>query len=85
MAEENVLRIRPTGMNKTRQHRDLSERVFVRFPGLVRALNLLRLRLPIRSRLRRFLLLRLAAMAFAAINAGTSISLTLDSIPKSTS
>ena len=68
MSEDNVLRIRPTGLNTTRQHRDLSERVFVRFPGLVRALNLLRLRLPIRSRLRRSLLLRLAAMAFAAIN-----------------
>ena len=63
-----MLRIRPTGLNTTRQHRDLSERVFFRFPGLVRALNLIRLRLPIRSRLRRFLLLRLAAMAFAAIN-----------------
>jgi len=68
MSEENVLRVRPTGLNTTRQHRDLSERVIVRFPGLVRALNLLRLRLPIRSRLRRFLLLRLATMAFAAIN-----------------
>ena len=68
MSEENVLRLRPTGLNTTRQHRDLFERVFVRFPGVVRALNLLRLRLPIRSRLRRFLLLRLAAMAFAAVN-----------------
>ena len=68
MSDANVLRIRTTGLNITRGHRDLSERVFVRFPGLVRALNLLRLRLPIRSRLRRFLLLRLAAMALAAIN-----------------
>ena len=68
MSDANVLRIRTTGLNITRGHRDLSERVFVRFPGLVRALNLLRLRLPIRSRLRLFLLLRLAAMALAAIN-----------------
>jgi ketosteroid isomerase-like protein len=68
MSQENVLRIRPTGLNTTRQHRALDEHIFVRFPGLVRVLNLLRLRLPIRSRLRRFLLLRLAAVAFAAIN-----------------
>ncbi len=63
-----LLRIRATGLNTTRQHRAFYEHLLARFPGLGRALNLLRLRLPIRSRLRRFLLLRLAAMAFAAIN-----------------
>jgi ketosteroid isomerase-like protein len=68
MSEETMLRITPTRLNTTRQHRALSEHIFVRFPGLVRALNLLRLRLPIRSRLRRFLLLRLAAMGSAAVN-----------------
>ena len=63
-----MLRIRPTRLSTTRQHRALYEHVLVRFPGLVRALNMLRLRLPIRSRLRRFLLLRFAALAGAAAN-----------------
>ena len=69
MSQENVLlRVRPTRLNTTRQHRALYEQVFARFPGLVRALSLLRLRLPMRSRLRRFLLLRFAALASVAAN-----------------
>jgi hypothetical protein len=69
MSEENVLlRVRPTRLNTTRPQRALYEQVFIRFPGLVRALSLLRLRLPMRSRLRRFLLLRFAELASAAAN-----------------
>ena len=68
MSEEEILRIRPTGLHTTRQHRTLYEQVLVRFPVLVRALSMLRLRLPMRSRLRRFLLLQFAAGASAAAN-----------------
>ena len=68
MSPETVLRIRPTGRRTTRQHRAFYEHIFVRFPGLVRALNLVRLRLPLRSRLRRALLLRLAVLGSAAAN-----------------
>ena len=68
MSEEALLRIQPPRLNATRQHRTVYEQIFVRFPVLVRALNLLRLRLPMRSRLRRFLLLRFAALGSAAAN-----------------
>ena len=68
MSEGTVLRIRPTRLNTTRARRTAVERAFVRFPPLARALGLLTLRLPVRSRLRRFLLLRIAETAAAAVN-----------------
>jgi len=74
MSKESLLRIQPTRLNTTRPRRTAYEQIFVRFPVLVRALNLLRLRLPLRSRPRRFLLLRLAEILSAAANRWTSIS-----------
>ena len=50
------------------QHRALDERLFVRLPALYAVLAALFLRLPRRSRLRRWLLARRIARAYAAAN-----------------
>ena len=68
MPGQTMLRIRPTQLNTTRQHRTILEQIAVRFPVLVRGLSLIRLRLPMRSRLRRALLLRSAEIGVAAAN-----------------
>jgi SnoaL-like domain len=68
MSEGTVLLIRPSQLNTTRAQRTALEQVLVRFPLLARALGSLTLRLPLRSRLRRFFLLRIAETAAAAVN-----------------
>ena len=62
------VRIRPTGLNTTRKHRTLDERLFVRFRALYRGFASLWSRLPKRSRLRRLILLRTTAQATSAAN-----------------
>jgi ketosteroid isomerase-like protein len=71
MSQENVeppVRIHPTGLNTTRKHRTLDERIFVRFPAAYRKFAAFWSRLPPGSRLRRLLLLRLAAKGASAAN-----------------
>jgi SnoaL-like domain len=50
------------------QRRGLDERLFVRFPALLRLFNETWMRLPLRSRLRRLMLVRLAERGCAAAN-----------------
>jgi SnoaL-like domain len=50
------------------QRRALDERLFVRFPALLRLFNETWMRLPLRSRLRRLMLVRLAERGCAAAN-----------------
>jgi ketosteroid isomerase-like protein len=64
----SAIRIRPTGLNTTRKHRTLDERIFVQFPALYRGFASLWSRLPQRSRLRRQILLRITAQATSAAN-----------------
>jgi ketosteroid isomerase-like protein len=71
MSQENVehgVRIRTTGLNTTRRHRSLDERVFVRFPAAYRKFAAFWSRLRPGSRLRRLLLLQLAAQGASAAN-----------------
>jgi ketosteroid isomerase-like protein len=71
MSQENVehgARIRTTGLNTTRKRRTLDERIFVRFPALFRRFASFWSRLPLRSRLRRLILLRLVAQGTSAAN-----------------
>ena len=71
MSQENVehgVRIPTTGLNTTRKRRTLDERVFVRFPTLYRGFAALWSRLPLRSRLRRLILLRITSQATSAGN-----------------
>ena len=71
MSQENVehaVRIRPTGLDTTRRHRTLDERIFVRFPALYRRFASVWRRLPKRSRLRRLILLRITSQATSAAN-----------------
>jgi ketosteroid isomerase-like protein len=71
MSEENVeqgVRIPITGMNTTRKRRTLDERLFVRFPALYRRFAAFWWRLPLRSRLRRLILLRLVGLGTSAAN-----------------
>lgn len=67
-SDSSGIRIRPTGLNTTRQHRTLDERVFVRLPALYRGFASLWSRLPRHSRLRRLILLRITAQATSAAN-----------------
>jgi ketosteroid isomerase-like protein len=71
MSQENVehaVHIRTTGMSTTRTHRALDERIFLRFPALFRRVAAFWSRLPLRSRLRRLILLRLVALGTSAAN-----------------
>jgi ketosteroid isomerase-like protein len=70
MSQENIdpVRIRPTGLKTTRRHRTLDERIFVRFPMLLRAFASFWSRLPQHSRLRRLIVLRLAVQGASAAN-----------------
>jgi hypothetical protein len=71
MSQENVeqgVLIRTTGMNTTKKRRTLDERIFVRFPALFRRVAAFWSRLPLRSRLRRLILLRLVALGTSAAN-----------------
>jgi ketosteroid isomerase-like protein len=72
MSQENVVRgVRyPISLPSegAAQRRTLDERCFVRFPALARLLAGTWMRLPLRSRLRRLVLIRLAGRAFAAAN-----------------
>jgi SnoaL-like protein len=60
--------IQLTGVSRTRQHRTLDERIFVRFPSLARLLLAGWARLPQRSRLRRAMLVRYMQGGYAAAN-----------------
>ena len=72
MSQENVVRgVRypislPSG--RAAERRTVDERFFVRFPALYRLLADAGMRLPLRSRLRRLVITRLAGRAFAAAN-----------------
>jgi ketosteroid isomerase-like protein len=74
MSQENVEVVRgvryPLSLPRAgaAQRRTLDERLFVRFPALARLLADAWMRLPLRSRLRRLVLIRLAGRAFAAAN-----------------
>ena len=61
-------RVQLTGVSTTRQRRKLDERILVRFPALARRFFYLWSRLPKDSRLRRWLLVRLAGQATSAAN-----------------
>ncbi len=67
-ADSSGIRIRPVGLNTTRQRRTLDEQAFVRFPALYRGFASWWSRLPPRSRLRRLILLRTTAQATSAAN-----------------
>ncbi len=72
MSQENVVRGGPYPVSlpneRTSQRRILEERLFVRFPGLYRRFTDAWMRLPTRSRLRRFPMTRLVSRACAAFN-----------------
>lgn len=61
-------RIRLTGLNVTRRHRTLDERILARFPALARVSAYFQSRLRTGSRLRRLLLVRRASQAASAVN-----------------
>ena len=72
MSQENVVRGGPYPVSLpsegTSQRRILEERLFVRFPALFRLFTDAWMRLPLRSRLRRYALTRLVSRACAAAN-----------------
>jgi hypothetical protein len=68
MAKVAVSRIK--GARRAPRRRPIEDRLFVRAPGLYRALSSLLMRLRPRSILRRALLRRRAASSFAAFNSG---------------
>jgi ketosteroid isomerase-like protein len=74
MSQENVELVRgvrtklPPLSEKVRQGRTLDERFFVRFPAAYRLVADRWARLPLRSRLRRLVLARLAGRTLAAVN-----------------
>ncbi len=71
MSRDNVEqgdRIALTGFRTARRHRTLDERIFIRFPALVRGLAYLGSRLPRGSRLRRWWLARAVCRGMAAAN-----------------
>ena len=74
MPHENVEVVRgariavPSLSERATQRRSLDQRLSVRFPALYRLLVYSGMRLPPRSRLRRFMLARTVALAYAAAN-----------------
>lgn len=62
------VRVPTDRVTTTRPRRTLIERIFVRFPGIARAVGFGWSRLPRHSRLRRALLVRLASQAASAVN-----------------
>jgi ketosteroid isomerase-like protein len=74
MSQENVAGVRgfrialPPINERASQHRELDERLFVRLPTLYPVLAALVFRLPRKSRLRRWMLARRIARAYAAAN-----------------